>query len=277
MIGGSGGGSAVPAGTTGQVQYNSGTNTLAANQNFTFLTATNALVVGTGAATPQATTGTVAIDRATSFLKRDDFKPQRRQRRRITVNTGATGQMAYYSGANAISGTPNLYVSGSNIGIGTSAATYLLSLDGQSARTVGMQRDYTASTAGQALTLQAGGAASGGTNLNGGNLVLSGGISTGTGTSQIQFQTAAAGSSGSTDRTPATVMTITGAGNVGIGTTNPQTTLDVAGYINAGDSSGDPGLFIYKGDASGTNGNYFAFLNTGQNTSNRLAIGRAPK
>ena len=59
VIGGSGG-SAIPAGTTGQVQYNSGSNTLAANNNLTFLTATNALVVGTGAATPQATSGTVA-------------------------------------------------------------------------------------------------------------------------------------------------------------------------------------------------------------------------
>ena len=51
----------------------------------------------------------------------------------MTVNTGATGQMAYYSGANAISGTSNLYVSGSNIGIGSATPTATLTVNGASA------------------------------------------------------------------------------------------------------------------------------------------------
>ena len=46
----------------------------------------------------------------------------------MTINTGATGQMSYYSAANAISGTTDLYVSGSNIGIGTASPGALLTV-----------------------------------------------------------------------------------------------------------------------------------------------------
>lgn len=52
--------------------------------------------------------------------------------------------------------------------------------NGQAAKSILMIRNVTAATAGQVLTVQAGGAVSGGTDLSGGNLILSAGIGTGT-------------------------------------------------------------------------------------------------
>ncbi|MDD4976247.1 MAG: tail fiber domain-containing protein, partial [Bacteriovorax sp.] len=77
----------------------------------------------------------------------------------------------------------------------------------------------------------ASGATSLATDKSGGNLVLSGGTSTGTGTSSIQFQTSSAGASGTADNASSTKMTILGNGNVGIGTTNPATNLEVNGAL----------------------------------------------
>jgi len=95
-------------------------------------------------------------------------------------------------------------------------------------------RETTASTTGNDLTVKAGGAVSGGTNLNGGNLNLSSGISTGTGTSGINFKVYGAGTSGTTDNTATTAMVITGAGIVGIGTTLPTDVVHVYSGGNAG-------------------------------------------
>ena len=264
VIGGAGG--ATPAGATGQVQYNSGSNSLAANNNLTYLNANTQLVVGTGASTPTAlgTSGTVS----TPMI---DIIPQAIAVTPVSVsgainfNPAATGQMAYYSAANTISGTSNLYVSGANIGIGTSSATNLLSLNGQNAQIIWSERNYTANTAGSSLTLQAGGATSAATNKNGGNLVLASGVSTGTGTSSIQFQTSPGVAGSTADNTLTTAMTITGAGNVGIGTTVPANKLDIesstqyvglnvgngtniVGYLAGASATNDTGLFrLYSG------------------------------
>lgn len=259
-INGSSGG--VPAGTTGQVQYNSGSSTFAASSNFTYLSANNQLVVGTGAATPVGTAGTfsgVVMNIIPQAVVPTVVTSG------ATFNSAATGEMAYYSTANAISGTPDLYVSGANIGLGTSTPTNLLSLTGQNPQIFWMERDYTAGTAGQSLTVQAGGAASGGSNLNGGNLVLSSGISTGTGTSSIQFQTFPGTAGTTTDNTVQTRMTITGGGNVGIGTTGPKTNLDVEGN---GSANGYPATFYEPNLASGN----YGYISTGiSNTTSNAA------
>ena len=128
VIGGSGGG--VPAGTTGQVQFNSGSNTFAADSNLTWDNTAKRL--GIGSTSPlyslDANTGTVAgtvMHVNTLGVSVSTSGPGG-----VAVNAATTGQMAYYSGASAISGTPNLYVFGSNIGIGTSTATQMLSVNG---------------------------------------------------------------------------------------------------------------------------------------------------
>jgi hypothetical protein len=94
-----------------------------------------------------------------------------------------------------------------------------------------MERNTTAATAGQGLTLSSGGAIAGTADLAGGDLNLKSGISTGTGSSAIHFFTATAGTTGITDRTPTEKMTILGNGNVGINKTIPVETLDVVGSI----------------------------------------------
>jgi hypothetical protein len=99
------------------------------------------------------------------------------------------------------------------------------------------------SSVGKSIFLSAQDAQSGGTNLSGGNLTIAGGISTGTGSSSIFFKTAKAGSSGTTDNTPSTKLTITGTGVFPIfmsATVNP-TTAD----IPSGTSS------VYKNTTTG--------------------------
>lgn len=104
-----------------------------------------------------------------------------------------------------------------NVGIGISSPTNALSFNGNTAQKIWMERHTTANTAGTSLSIQAGSSTSAATNKNGGDLILTGGTSTGTGTSKILLQTSTAGSSGTADNSPTTKMTILGNGNVGIG------------------------------------------------------------
>ena len=113
------------------------------------------------------------------------------------------------------------------LGIGTAVPTNLLSLGGTSARTIWMERNTTAATAGQGLTLSSGGAIAGTADLAGGDLNLKSGISTGTGTSAMRFFTAINGLTGAVDNSPTEKMAILGNGNVGIGLTTPTTLFEV--------------------------------------------------
>lgn len=118
------------------------------------------------------------------------------------------------------------------LGIGTGNTTTLtknLSLSGNSLQSIGMERRNDASSVGQGLTINAGGAKVAQADQAGGNLILASGISTGTGSSNIQFQTSTPGSSSSTDNTVSTKMTILGNGRVGIGTANPTTQFSILG------------------------------------------------
>lgn len=99
---------------------------------------------------------------------------------------------------------------GGNIGIATTSPSYLLSLGGNAARTVGMERHTTSNTAGNNLTVLAGGATSGATDKNGGTLNLSAGTATGSGSSAIVLLTAVAGAAGTADRAPAERFRIDG-------------------------------------------------------------------
>jgi lysophospholipase L1-like esterase len=87
-----------------------------------------------------------------------------------------------------------------------------ITFNGASDRTISILRQSGYQGSGSNLLIRAGGAYPNGTNLNGGNLKLSGGIPTGTGTSSVQVVTYPAGSSGASDNSGVTNVTITPAG-----------------------------------------------------------------
>ena len=124
--------------------------------------------------------------------------------------------------------------SAGNVGIGTVNPTALVGLGGEVARTIQMERRTAANTAGNLLLLRAGGATVAATNRTGGDLFLSSGVATGTGSSNIFLQTATAGAAGTADRIPTTKVTILGNGNVGIGTAAPNWLLEVFDDVNSG-------------------------------------------
>lgn len=94
-----------------------------------------------------------------------------------------------------------------NVGIGTTVPDNILSLGGQSAQTINIVRNTTASTAGQNLTIRAGGATPLGTNQVGGSLILSGGIGTGTSLSPVTLQVQGDVANGTGDTIAQTIMT----------------------------------------------------------------------
>ncbi|MBM2817028.1 MAG: hypothetical protein HW421_3790 [Ignavibacteria bacterium] len=75
-----------------------------------------------------------------------------------------------------------------NVGIGTSNPGNILSFGGNSARILWLERHTTSNTAGNNLTIQAGGATSGATDKTGGDLLLAAGLSTGKADSSVKLQ-----------------------------------------------------------------------------------------
>ena len=111
-------------------------------------------------------------------------------------------------GLKSLAGTGFQHEFVGNVGLNTATPSYLLSLDGEATRTIGMERT-SAGTDGYGLTVLSGGAKSGATDKNGGDLTLSSATSTGAGYSSIIFKTVKPGqATGTTDRTPATAMTL---------------------------------------------------------------------
>jgi len=93
-----------------------------------------------------------------------------------------------------------------------------------------------------AQTLSVQSVVAGTSNTAGVNFTINGSQGTGTGAGgSLLFRTAAAGSSGATQNALGTALAITSAGNVGIGTTAPGSTLSVVGngsFRNAGSTVG---------------------------------------
>lgn len=158
----------------------------------------------------------------------------------LTGNSGTSASTNFIGTTDAVdfitktSNTERIRITSSgNIGIGNVASpTNILSIEGNSARTIWLERNTTSNTAGNSLTIQSGGATSGATNKGGGDLYLSSGIATGLGSSNLYLQTTTAGSFGTADQLPTTKMTVLGSGNVGIGTTGPDRKLDVLDASN---------------------------------------------
>ncbi len=149
------------------------------------------------------------------------------------------------------SGTSAMAIaSNGNVGIGTTTPTYNVSLSGQSAQTIGMERSSL--NAGSDLTISAGSAQVGSTNKKGGNLVLQAGTNTGnsaTTDTAILFQVPPFNNGAATsDATPVNMAGINRYGlAIGLNAANSQYgLLQVAGY------QGPHGVFIGDNATEGT-------------------------
>ena len=135
----------------------------------------------------------------------------------------------------AVGGSNFVVSTNGRVGVGTSSPTYDVSLDGQTNRSISLERST--SGAGKNLTISAG-AGSSATNQAGGTLILSSGASTGTAGGQILFQTPGVGGSGTYLNTLTTKLKIDSVGVsipgiLGIGegapfSTYPSPALDIA-------------------------------------------------
>jgi hypothetical protein len=156
------------------------------------------------------------------------------------------------------------WFNGGNVGIGTTTPTNLLSLKGSAAETIWMERG---TSIGNSLTLQAGGGLAAGTNENGGNLVLASGITTGTGTSNIQFSLYPAGSTGTADNAALTALTVTATGvagttaatvlqgNAGSGTNQNGGILTLSSGVSTGTGTSSISFTVYGAGSTGTAAN----------------------
>lgn len=193
----------------------------------------------------------------------------------------ATNEFHIYSGVTDAGATPSstsmpiVFFPGSSenfrmtnggvFGIGgTTDLTYGVDFSYTSLRSVGVERTTASNTEGYDLSLVGGGATSGATDKNGGDLVLKSGISTGTGASEIYFYTAQAGATGTTDRTPALRASLDGDGKLEVnsGKASSGNTASVGGSssiqvgtvgnINAGED--DLKSYTLPANTLGTNG-----------------------
>jgi hypothetical protein len=116
----------------------------------------------------------------------------------IIFSTSSTQYINTYTSNLSLGNSNQIFIDNTNgrVGIGTTSPTNILSLGGNSVRTIGMERHTTSNTAGNDLTIQAGGATLVATDKAGGNLILESGNSTGTGASEIQFWTSTATTTG---------------------------------------------------------------------------------
>jgi len=115
----------------------------------------------------------------------------------LNINNGFNAPITF-----GTQGVERVRITGTgNIGIGTVSPTMLLGLGGDTARNIGMERHTVSNTAGNTLTIKAGGATLAATDKNGGQLFLIPGLSTGTGESGVTVQGCIAGVTGTTDGT----------------------------------------------------------------------------
>lgn len=133
----------------------------------------------------------------------------------LTLSAMTSGSIIFAGTSGLLSqDNSNLFWDNTNkrLGLFVTTPSTSIGLGGNSARTIAMERHTTANTAGNSLTLQAGGATSGATNKAGGKLILSSGIATGTNNSSVEIWTAAPGAAGTADRSPSVKLLIGGNG-----------------------------------------------------------------
>lgn len=131
---------------------------------------------------------------------------------------GSSGQVTY-NNAGVMAGATNMTYTTTGLGLFTTTPTNALSFGNGAAREVWIENSAT-DVVGRALTVAAGSTVAGTSTSNvvGGNLVLQSGLGTGTGASNILFQTGTTLTTGTTLQTISTKMTLDGTGNLTMGT-----------------------------------------------------------
>lgn len=119
-------------------------------------------------------------------------------------------------------------------------------------RQIGVTRLTDNTTQSGQLRVIAGATQAATTNSNGPSLILSGGVSTGTGISSINFVNYGPGVSGATDNTAITRMTLKGE-KLGLSTVDPAAKMHITGATNAGS-----GMVVQGGDFGGGIGAMYA-------------------
>ena len=165
-----------------------------------------------------------------------------------TVTSGTTGSILFLGASNVLAqDNTNFFWDDTNnrLGILTAAPSNAISLGGEAARIIAMERRTASNTAGSALTIRSGGATSGATNKSSGSLTLASGISTGTGVGgSVIIQTPAKGTSGTSDNALTTRLTV--AGSTGsITATSSASTGSITGLTHnvTGSDLGSGGTF----------------------------------
>jgi hypothetical protein len=120
---------------------------------------------------------------------------------RLVISTKPDGTSTFYERM-IIKNDGKISLSGGSATDAPASPAYSLSFGGNIAQSIGIERNTTAATAGNNLIINSGGATSGSTDKNGGDFILSSGISTGTGVSDVRVLTPTAAATGTTDRTP---------------------------------------------------------------------------
>ncbi len=129
-----------------------------------------------------------------------------------------------------------LYQLGTKTGLGTLTPTEYVSLNGQAARTLWMERNTTADTAGNDFSIRAGGATVGATSKGGGTLHLYPGVATGTRGSHVLLYGYPGIAAATDDNVAVDFLRVTGTGcYIGPVTATPSAYLHFkAGSANAG-------------------------------------------
>ncbi len=151
------------------------------------------------------------------------------------------GNFLYGTG---LTGTEGTVSSSAKLGLAVKAPTNAFSDYGNAARVWAMERHTTANTAGNTLTVSAGGATPAATDKAGGQLVLKPGVSTGAGTGTVKIQTYPGIAAATTDNTAVDAVTFAGSGAATF-----LTTVTTGGYTVATLPAGVIGARAYVTDA----------------------------
>lgn len=142
------------------------------------------------------------------------------------TGSGTNNYLARWTPSGSQLGIGLIYDNGTNLGIGTTSPTNILSFGNASDRKIWVEGSV-GNTVGRALTISSGNSGLGFNNVNGGDMIIQAGVGTGTGSSSIIFQNGTTLGNSPTVQTMSTKMVILGNGNVGIGTTAPNSPLSV--------------------------------------------------